>query len=470
MRKTKIICTIGPASNSIEMLEKLVDSGMNVARLNFSHGSYESHQMTIDNFKSVRRKSGKPISLLLDTKGPEIRVGKFDSESGYFLSKDSTFILTTEEIIGNARRVSVSYKNLPNEVKEGHRIVIDDGKIELRVVAIENNNVVCVVTAGGMISNNKGVNIPYTHLNLPYLSQKDKDDIRFGVQNDVDFIAASFVRTVEDVNAIRKFLNNIGGNDIKIISKIENLEGIENFDSILEASDGIMIARGDMGVEVEFQKIPGIQKQFIKKCREVGKMVITATQMLDSMAYNKMPTRAEITDVANAVFDGTSAVMLSGETAMGKHPDLVVRVMSDIVVQAEKDFEDYPVRYRSNASNITNAICDAACITASDLNAKCIVAVTQSGETARLVSKYRPEELIVAPTPIKKTYNQLALSWGVYPILTTVQETEEDLIANTLYEIKKAGYADDGDVIVITAGMPLSESGTTNLLKVVVVE
>ncbi len=470
MRKTKIVCTIGPASSSAEMLEKLVDSGMNVARLNFSHGSYESHQKVIDTFKSVRNKLGKPISLLLDTKGPEIRVGKFKNDESHYLMKEDTFILTTEEILGTKNRVSVSYKNLPNEVKVGQRIVIDDGKIELRVAYIEGSEIVCTVTASGMISNNKGVNIPHTHLNMPYLSPKDKDDIRFGVYNDVDFIAASFVRTVDDVKTLRKFLNNMGGKDIKIISKIENLEGIENFDAILDASDGIMIARGDMGVEVEFEKIPGIQKQFIKKCREVGKMVITATQMLESMTHSKMPTRAEITDVANAVFDGTSAVMLSGETAMGDHPDLVVKAMSNIVVQAEKDFEDYAVKYKCNTSNITNAICDAACITARDLEAKCIVAVTKSGETARLVSKYRPKELIVAPTPDKKTFNQLGLSWGVYPIFTTFQYTEEDLITNTIDELRKANLVIEGDIIILTAGIPESVSGTTNSLKVIVID
>lgn len=470
MRKTKIVCTIGPASNSTEMLEKLVDSGMNVARLNFSHGSYESHQKTIDTFKSVRDKLGVPVSLLLDTKGPEIRVGKFEDDKTYYLAKGDTFTLTTEDIIGAQNIVSVSYKELPNEVKVGQRIVIDDGKIELSVAYIEGSEIVCTVTAGGMISNNKGVNIPHTHLNMPYLSKKDKDDIRFGVLNDVDFIAASFVRTVDDVKTLRKFMNGVGGKDIKIISKIENLEGIENFDAILDASDGIMIARGDMGVEVEFEKIPGIQKQFIRKCREVGKMVITATQMLESMTHSKMPTRAEITDVANAVFDGTSAVMLSGETAMGDHPDLVVRAMSNIVIQAEKDFEDYPVKYKCNVSNITNAIGEAACITAKDLDAKCIVAVTKSGETARLVSKYRPKELIVAPTPEKKTFTQLGLSWGVYPILTTVQHTEEDLIINTIDEIKKEGLVCEGDIIVITAGIPVDSAGTTNSLKVIVID
>ena len=470
MRKTKIVCTIGPASDSVDMLSQLMKAGMNVARLNFSHGTHESHQQTIDNFKKARDRVGVPCALLLDTKGPEIRIGTFENPAGIILAKDSVFTLTTEQIPGTEQKVSVTHHDLHNQLKVGQRILVDDGRIELVVTDVVDRDIVCKVLHGGKLTNNKGVNIPNCHIEMEYLSERDKADILFGIQNDIDFVAASFVRCVDDVIKMRRFLDINGGRNIRIIAKIENLEGIQNYDEILAVSGGIMVARGDMGVEVEYEKIPGIQKQFIRKCRCSGKMVITATQMLESMTEKTMPTRAEITDVANAVFDGTSAVMLSGETAMGKHPVLVVKTMDKIVRQAEKDHEEYKAFvYEVSEFDKTNAICDAACTTAKDLEAKAIVAVTLSGETARLVSKFRPKEMIIAATPSIKTYHQLALSWGVSPVLTSKQNSEEALIDDAIYRAKSENLLKKGDTVVVTAGVPLDIPGTTNLLRIVTV-
>ena len=470
MRKTKIVCTIGPASDSVDMLSQLMKAGMNVARLNFSHGTHESHQQTIDNFKKARDRVGVPCALLLDTKGPEIRIGTFENPAGITLAKDSVFTLTTEQIPGTEQKVSVTHHDLHNQLKVGQRILVDDGRIELVVTEVVDRDIVCKVLHGGKLTNNKGVNIPNCHIEMEYLSERDKADILFGIQNDIDFVAASFVRCVDDVIKMRRFLDINGGRNIRIIAKIENLEGIQNYDEILAVSGGIMVARGDMGVEVEYEKIPGIQKQFIRKCRCSGKMVITATQMLESMTEKTMPTRAEITDVANAVFDGTSAVMLSGETAMGKHPVLVVKTMDKIVRQAEKDHEEYKAFvYEVSEFDKTNAICDAACTTAKDLEAKAIVAVTLSGETARLVSKFRPKEMIIAATPSIKTYHQLALSWGVSPVLTSKQTSEEALIDDAIYRAKSENLLKKGDTVVVTAGVPLDIPGTTNLLRIVTV-
>ena len=470
MRKTKIVCTIGPASSSVEMLCKLMKAGMNVARLNFSHGTHESHQQTIDNFKKARDMVGIPCALLLDTKGPEVRTGTFTSPDGIMLHEGDTFTLTTVPCEGDENHVSITYPDLPSQLKKNQKILIDDGRVELRAMEVTETDIVCHVEIGGKLTNNKGVNIPNCPLNMEYLSERDKADILFGIQNDVDFIAASFVRTVHDVVKMRRFLDINGGKSIRIISKIENLEGIQNYDSILAVSGGIMVARGDMGVEVEYEKIPGIQKQFIRKCRCSGKMVITATQMLESMTEKTMPTRAEITDVANAVFDGTSAVMLSGETAMGKHPALVVKTMDKIVRQAEKDHEEWKAFvYEVSEFDKTNAICDAACTTAKDIGAKAIVAVTLSGETARLVSKFRPKEMIIAATPSLKTYHQLALSWGVSPVLTSKQHSEEALIDDAIYRAKSETLLKKGDTVVVTAGVPLDVPGTTNLLRIVTV-
>lgn len=470
MRRTKIVCTLGPASDNAAMLKKLVACGMNVARLNFSHGTHESHQKVIDTFKKVRKESDQPIALMLDTKGPEIRIKTFKDNQKPILVENDEFVLTTREIEGDKHAVSVSYAGLPSELVPGNRVLIDDGRICLEVVSTTDTDILCKVLAGGEISSRKGINIPYAHLEMPYLSEQDKADLVFGIQNDVDFVAASFVRCKQDVIDLRKFLDYHGGHAIKIISKIENIEGINNFDDILAHSDGIMVARGDMGVEVEYERLPGIQKKFIKRCYKAGKMVITATQMLESMIHNSTPTRAEITDVANAVFDGTSAVMLSGETAMGDHPDLVVSVMAKIVCRAETDYFDMQMQddgpYVMDTKDKTNAICDAACTTARDLNAKAIIAVTKSGETARRVSKFRPVEAIVAATPELKTFHQLSLSWGVLPVLALNQDNEEKLFMHAVDCAKQTDIVSKGDTVVITAGLPLNTPGTTNLLKV----
>ncbi len=470
MRRTKIVCTLGPASDNAAMLKKLIACGMNVARLNFSHGTHESHQKVIDTFKKVRKESEKPIALMLDTKGPEIRVKTFKNNMKPVLAENAEFTLTTREIEGDEKQVAVTYKGLPSELVPGNRVLIDDGRICLEVLSTTDTDIVCKVLVGGEISSRKGINIPYAHLEMPYLSDQDKSDLVFGIENDVDFVAASFVRCKEDVIDLRKFLDYHGGHAIKIISKIENIEGVNNFDDILAYSDGIMVARGDMGVEVEYERLPGIQKKFIKRCYKAGKMVITATQMLESMIHNNTPTRAEITDVANAVFDGTSAVMLSGETAMGDHPDLVVKVMAKIVGRAETDYFDMQMQddgpYVMDTKDKTNAICDAACTTARDLKAKAIIAVTKSGETARRVSKFRPAEAIVAATPEIKTFNQLSLSWGVLPVLALNQDNEEKLFMHAVDCAKQTDIVSKGDTVVITAGLPLNMPGTTNLLKV----
>lgn len=468
MKKTKIICTIGPASMDPEILESLVLKGMNVARLNFSHGTHEYHKKIIDTVKRVREKLGYPVAIMLDTKGPEIRTGLIENDSVEIVKGDE-FTLTTEDIMGNNKIASISYDGLPKLLSAGDIIKIDDGKLILKVKQVENKNIVCEIAEGGELGSRKSVNVPNAHLDMPYLSEKDRKDIQFGIEQDVDFIAASFVRNKQDVIDIRKFVNYHGGHDIKIISKIENIDGVNNFDEILEYSDGIMVARGDMGVEIEYERLPGIQKRFIKKCYQSGKIVITATQMLESMINNYSPTRAEITDVANAVFDGTSAVMLSGETAMGKHPARVVEVMRKIVTQAEKDAFDMDV-YRNidyyRDFDLTNAICDAACTTAKDVNANAIIAVTKSGYTARRVSKYRPSETIVAATPEIKTFHQLALSWGVYPVLSLKQFDADRLFIHAIDCAKQIDLVAPGDIVVITAGVPLDITGNTNILKV----
>lgn len=474
MRKTKIICTLGPASRNEEMLEKMLKAGMNVARLNFSHGTHEYHKESIEMFRRVRDNLKIPAAIMLDTKGPEIRIGTFKDDKKIVIENGQIFTLTTNEVEGDESIVSITYKNLPKEIKIGDKILIDDGKVLIRVDSVTDTDIVCKVLDGGEISGRKGINIPNIHLNMPYLSKQDEDDIRFGIEMDVDFVAASFVRSKEDVIALRKFIDYYGGHSIKIISKIENIEGINNFDEILKYSDGIMVARGDMGVEIEYERLPGIQKKFIKKCYQSGKMVITATQMLESMIHSSTPTRAEITDVANAVFDGTSAVMLSGETAIGEHPALVVKVMAKIARQAEKDAFDMNaysgIHYEEFAPEVTNAICDAACTTARDVKAKAIVAVTRSGHTARRVSKFRPIEPIIAATPVVKTYHQLSLSWGVYPVLARNQHDEESLFRHAMDCAKQIDMVSKNDTVVITAGVPLNQSGTTNLLKVQVVD
>ena len=468
-KKTKIVCTLGPASSSEEVMEQMLNSGMNVARLNFSHGTHEYHKNMIETFKRVRDRLNAPAGILLDTKGPEIRICEMGSGSAE-LVKGGEYILTTEEVEGDEKRAPISYKELPGQVKAGQKILMDDGKIILEVKKTTSTDIICDVLEGGVLKTHKSVNVPNTQLKMPYLSHADEEDILFGIEMGVDFIAASFVRRAQDVIDLRKFVDFHGGHNIRIISKIENIEGVENFDEILRHSDGIMVARGDMGVEVAFEKLPGLQKKFIKKCYQSGKMVITATQMLESMITNYSPTRAEITDVANAVFDGTSAVMLSGETTIGVNPVRVVEVMSKIVAQAEKDAFEMGAysgfNYDSNSGDVTGAICDAACTTARDLHAKAVIAVTKSGETARGVSKYRPEEYIVAATPELKTFHQLSLSWGVIPVHSIMQKDADALFRHAIDCAKQIDLVSPGDIVVITSGIPVTISGTTNILKV----
>ncbi len=469
MRKTKIVCTLGPASKSEQVIEEMLKSGMSVGRINFSHGTHEEHKKTIDTFRKVRDRLGVPAAVMLDTKGPEIRIGTF-KDGKINLSDGAKFTLTTKEIVGDENIVSITYKELPTQVACGNKILIDDGRIGLEIVKVTEDEIECVVKNGGEISNRKGVNVPNIHLDYPYISKKDEEDLKFGVEMDVDFVAASFVRSKEDVIAIRNFLDYHGGYNIKIIAKIENIEGVNNFDDILKYSDGIMVARGDMGVEIEFEKLPGLQKKFIKKCYSQGKMIITATQMLESMVHNLTPTRAEITDVANAVFDGTSGIMLSGETAIGEHPAHVVRTMAKIAEQAESDAFDMDIykdmQYVNDSEDTTNAICDAACTTANDIKATAIIAVTKSGYTARRVSKFRPSQTIVATTPDEKTFHQLALSWGVYPVKAIYQPDANVLFDHSVACAKRYGLVKDGDTVVITAGA----NEETNILTVYTVK
>ena len=469
MRKTKIVCTLGPACLKEEILEEMLKNGMNVARFNFSHGTHEYHKKAIELFRSVRDRLQRPAAVLLDTKGPEIRLRDFEN-GRITLHEGDEFTLTVEDVLGNETRASITYADLPRQLYAGIRILLDDGRVAMTVLDATETEIRCRVVEGGVLSNHKSMNIPNFHIDMPYISKADEADLIFGIEQNVDFIAASFVRSEKDVIQLRKFLDYHGGHSIKIISKIENIEGVNNFDKILEHSDGIMVARGDMGVEVEFERLPGLQKRFIRKCYQSGKMVITATQMLESMVHAFTPTRAEITDVANAVFDGTSAVMLSGETATGDHPALVVKVMAQIAEQAEKDAFELDVyrgiKYDSDMSDVTNAICDAAATTARDVRARAIIAVTWSGLAARRVSKFRPEQMIVAATPVHKTFHQLSLSWGVFPVLALNQNSTDDLFVHAIDCAKQIDIVSRGDQVVITAGVPLNMEGTTNLLKV----
>ena len=469
MRKTKIVCTIGPASRDEKTIRRMIEAGMNVARLNFSHGTHEYHRETIALLKAVRKEMGVPLAIMLDTKGPEIRLKNFKNHT-VDLKDGQAFTLTVKDVEGDGERATVTYAGLPRCLNKGNTSLINDGKISLRVEDVTEEEIRCTVVHGGPVSDHKGVNVPDVHVDMPHMSEQDKKDLYFGVQEGVDYVAASFIRCAKDVTDIRKFLNYHGGHEIRIISKIENREGIDNFDEILEKSDGIMVARGDMGVEVEYNRLPGIQKRLISRCYLAGKMVITATQMLDSMMANPMPTRAEITDVANAVFDGTSAVMLSGESAAGQFPVESVAAMANIAAQAEKDAaEIYGQRvhnYDIPDKDITNAVCDAACRAANDVKAKVIISVTKSGGTARNLSKFRPAQPIVAATPEEKTYHQLALSWGVYPVRSLYQQDYDHLLTHAVDCARQIDMADSGDTVIIIAGIPLGQTGSTNVIKV----
>lgn len=469
MRKTKIVCTLGPASADEKTMESMLRAGLNVARFNFSHGTHDSHREMIERFRAVRDRLDQPAAVLLDTKGPEIRLREVEGGKAELVT-GQTFVLTTREVMGGSESVTISYKDLPQELHVGDSVLIDDGRVALKVKELSDTDITCEVVTGGMIANRKGVNVPGVSLNMPYLSEQDKSDLLFGIEMDVDYVAASFVRRAQDVIDMRKFLNYHGGHRIRVIAKIENGEGVENFDEILKNCDGIMVARGDMGVEIAYERLPGLQKRFIRRCYQAGKMVITATQMLESMVSNPSPTRAEITDVANAVFDGTSAVMLSGESANGRYPVEAVKAMARIAEQAERDafamgvYAGIP--HDMDQSDTTNAICDAACTTARDVGAKAILTVTMTGRSARGLSKFRPHEPIVGATPDEKTYHQLALSWGVYPVKSLRQASTEELCRHAIDCARNIDVIDVGDRVVITAGAPLDVSGSTNLLRV----
>lgn len=468
MRKTKIVCTLGPATDDENVLRQLMLEGMSVARMNFSHGSHEEQKKRLDMVKKLRKELGLPVAALLDTKGPEIRIG--DIEGGKVeLKKGQTFVLTTEDIVGNAEIVSITYKQLYKDVKPGDSILIDDGLIGMEVQKIDGEEVVCQVKNGGFISNHKGVNVPGVELKMPFVSQKDYEDIVFAAEQDYDFIAASFTRTADDILEIRKILEEKGGQYIHIIAKIENMQGVENCEEILRVADGIMIARGDMGVEIPLEEVPVIQKKLIRMALKASKPVITATQMLDSMIKNPRPTRAETSDVANAIYQGTGAIMLSGETAAGAYPVEAVRTMARIAERTEKDIDysrEFKPRRLAERPDVTNAISHATCTTAMDLNAAAIVAVTKSGRTVGRIAKYRPSCPIIGCATHSRVCRQLSLMWGVIPVEMQEEETADDLFDHAVKLTEDKGLISRGDLVVITAGVPLGLSGTTNMLKV----
>lgn len=467
MRKTKIICTLGPATDKEGVLRQLIESGMNVARFNFSHGTYPEHRARLDKLIALREELGQPVAALLDTKGPEIRLKDFVNGKE-ILEAGQTFTLTTRDVEGTKDIASITYKDLPSDVVAGGTIMLDDGLIKLTVQSVTPTDIVCTVVNGGPIKNHKGVNVPGVHLSMPYMSQRDKEDILFGVENGFDFIAASFVRTAADIYEIRSLLKE-HNNRIRIIAKIENQEGVDNIDSIMAAADAVMVARGDLGVEIDFTEIPGIQKSIIERSFTFGKPVITATQMLDSMMENPRPTRAEITDVANAIYDGTSAIMLSGETAAGKYPVEAVKTMAAIAERTESDqhyLRNMTAAAAGTKLSISDAVAHATCTTAKDLNAAAIVTVTESGGTARMLSKYRPETPIVACTMSPQVQRQLNLSWGIAPLLMPLAHSTDELIEMSTRIAEENGYLQQGDLAIVTAGVPVGISGTTNMIKI----
>ncbi|MCY8235103.1 pyruvate kinase [Priestia endophytica] len=473
MRKTKIVCTIGPASESKEMLEKLVQAGMNVARLNFSHGDFEEHGARIKTIREVSRESGKTVAILLDTKGPEIRTHTVENGE-ISLSKDDEVIVSMNEVVGTPQKFSITYKGLINDVEKGSTILLDDGLIELEVIDInkKHEEIRTKVRNPGILKNKKGVNVPGVSVNLPGMTEKDAKDIKFGIDQEVDFIAASFVRRASDVLEIRQLLEENGGEHIQIIPKIENQEGVDNIDEILAVSDGLMVARGDLGVEIPAETVPLVQKRLIKKCNELGKPVITATQMLDSMQRNPRPTRAEASDVANAIFDGTDAIMLSGETAAGHYPVESVQTMNAIATRVEKALnyqELLKKRSQQVGATVTDAIGQSVVHTSLNLNVNAILAPTESGYTAKMISKYRPQAQIIGVTTDEKVLRKLALVWGVHPVLGENVATIDELLDMSVRAARKSNNIENGDVVVITAGVPVGKSGTTNLMKVQVV-
>lgn len=471
MRKTKIVCTLGPATNDVEIMKQLIQNGMDAARINFSHGTYETHAETIAKLKQAREELNAPIPLILDTKGPEIRVKTF-KEDKVRLEEDATFTLTTREVEGDVNIVSVTYADLPKDVHRGSRILIDDGLIELKVEDITETDVVCRVVNGGVVKSRKGVNLPGVEVNLPSLMEKDIEDLKFGVENGFDIVAASFIRSAEDVLKIRRVLEENGGGQMHIISKIENQQGVENIDKILEASDGIMVARGDLGVEIPPEEVPLVQKILIAKANRIGKPVITATQMLESMVHSPRPTRAEANDVANAIFDGSDAIMLSGETAAGAYPLEAVATMARIALKAESAV-DYAAKLANTTEparvNITNAISMAACATAAELKTAAITTVTKSGFTARMISRYRPACPLIASTSDETVWRQMNLIWGCKPMLYTGELPRGGVFDTALEIAVKSGLLKNGDTVVSALGMPLGFSGATNTLRVDIV-
>lgn len=476
MRKTKIVATLGPSSNDVEQMKNLIKAGISAARMNFSHGDHEEQGIRIKNMKQAREELNAPIPLILDTKGPEIRIKTFGTENGKItLNKGDEFTLTTEDIEGDQTKVSVTYEMLPEDVSVGNTILIDDGLIELKVTAIDGCEVKCVAQNSGIVGSKKSVNLPNVHIHLPALTQKDIDDLKFGVEQGVDFIAASFIRSANDVLEIRKVLEEAGGSDILIISKIENRDGVDNIDEILEVTDALMVARGDLGVEIPFEEVPLVQKMLIRKCIEKGKPVITATQMLDSMIRNPRPTRAEVNDVANAIFDFTDAIMLSGETANGDFPVEAVKAMDRIARQIEESI-DYSARFDRIASkdltvkNITSAVSHSACTTAHDLKASLISTVTMSGRAVREVSKYRPATSILACTPLDRTLRQMNLIWGCIPMNVEFEKKNVNSLFNSVAaKALSQGIAQNGELMVFTGGTPLGTTGSTNTIKVGIV-
>ena len=467
LRKTKIICTLGPSTDDENVLRQIMLSGMDIARLNFSHSTYEQHKRRADTVKRLRAELGLPIALMLDTKGPEIRTGDFAQPVE--LKTGDPYTLTTRSVPGTQKSCSVSFGRLPSEVSKDSRILIDDGLIELKVDSATATDISCTIMNGGRVSSRKSINVPGAALSLPFISEKDRQDLAFAAREDFDFIAASFTRDAKDVISLRSELEKLNCHKIRIISKIENAGGVQNIDDIIRLSDGVMVARGDLGVEIPFEEIPSIQKKIIRKTLSDGKEVITATQMLDSMIKNPRPTRAETTDVANAIYDGTSAIMLSGETAAGAYPVSAVRTMAKIAERTEADI-DYVKRFRQCGigcrPDVTTAISHATCTTAHDLGATAILTVTKSGHTARMISRYRPACPIIGGTTDPTVLRQMNLCWGVVPVMVEEQNTTEELLNHAIETAKSTGIVKDGDLVVITAGVPLGMSGTTNLLKV----
>ena len=469
MRKTKIICTMGPATDSAEVLEAMIRSGMNVARFNFSHGEHAEHKKRMNLVRETAEKLGVPIALLLDTKGPEIRIGKLENDA-VTVENGKEISLTIRDVIGNAEMLPVNYAGIVKDAKVGCTVLIDDGNIELLCNSVTEDSLRCTVMNGGTIKTKKSVNLPGVKLSMPYLSARDESDLLFGIEQGVDYIAASFVTCASDVSSIRRVLERNHAGRIQIIAKIENMEGVQNIDEILAVSDGIMVARGDMGVEISYDELPRIQKHLIKRAYCAGKRAITATQMLESMIHNPRPTRAEVSDVANAVFDGTSAIMLSGETAVGKHPVESVKAMHSIALKAEQSI-NYKKRFATADSEaltgtITDAISHATCTTAHDLGAAAIVTVTKTGTTARMISKFRPACDIITLTTDPIVYRQLALSWGVIPVMAEEKKTTDELFDHAVERSAATGLVKNGDLIVITLGVPVGVSGSTNTLKV----